>query len=297
MIRTFHHEDSSAGALVDRKDGRTISVCLPARDEASTIGPIVAALHRELVEGVRLVDELIVVDDHSDDDTAAIARDAGARVVHAADVLPDLELGPGKGQAMWKSLHVSSGDLVAWCDADIRDFDVRFVTGILGPLVEHEDVGFVKGFYDRPLAGEPGGGGRVTELLARPLISLLFPHLAAVVQPLAGEYGGRRDVLESVPFVGGYGVELGLLVDIAERFGPGTIAQVDLGERIHRNRPLDELGPQATTILHTALRRAGTGVALPEAALLVRPGVEPVAVETTEMPPVADGRATRRHTA
>lgn len=297
MIRTFHHEDASPRRLVHRKDGRTISVCLPARDEAATIGPIVTALRAHLVDEVPLVDELIVVDDHSEDATAAIARDAGARVVHAADVLPDLDLGPGKGQAMWKSLHVATGDLVAWCDADIRDFDVRFVTGILGPLVDHEDVGFVKGFYDRPLDGEPSGGGRVTELVARPLISLLFPHLSAIVQPLAGEYGGRRDVLESVPFVGGYGVELGLLVDIAERFGPGTIAQADLGVRIHRNRPLGELGPQATAILHTALRRADTDLTLPEAALLVRPGEEPTAVEIAEMPPVAAGRHARRHTA
>jgi glucosyl-3-phosphoglycerate synthase len=296
MIRTFHHEDSAPARLVERKGGRTISVCLPARNEADTVGEIVTSIRRRLVEDVPLVDELIVIDDHSDDATAAIARDAGARVVHAARVLPELDLGPGKGQAMWKSLHVSSGDLVAWCDADIREFDVRFVTGILGPLVEHEDLGFVKGFYDRPLGREDTGGGRVTELVARPVVSLLFPHLAAVVQPLAGEYGGRRDVLESVPFVGGYGVELGLLVDIAAQFGVSAIAQVDLGVRIHRNRPLDELGPQAATILHTALHRSDpTWVA--DTGLLVRPGIEPTPVDPGEMPPMVELRSARRHTA
>lgn len=296
MIRTFHHEDSTPARLAERKGARTISVCLPARNEAGTVGPIVEAIRRELVEAVPLVDELVVVDDHSDDDTAAVARDAGARVVHAADVLPELGLGPGKGQALWKSLHVTTGDLVAWCDADIRRFDVRFVSGVLGPLVEHDDLGFVKGYYDRPLGDDDTGGGRVTELVARPIVSLLFPHLAGFVQPLAGEYGGRRDVLEAVPFVGGYGVELGLLVDVAAQFGLSVMAQVDLGERIHRNRPLDELGPQAATILHTALHRADTSW-VAETASLVRPGIEPTSVDPGEMPPMVELEEARRHTA
>ncbi|MBK5223423.1 MAG: glucosyl-3-phosphoglycerate synthase [Acidimicrobiia bacterium] len=295
MIRTFHHRDARASSLVERKGTRRISVCLPARNEAATIGPIVAAIHAELVRSTGLVDELVVIDDHSEDDTAAVAGAAGARVVRAADILPDLGLGPGKGQALWKSLHVTDGDIVTWCDADIRQFDVRFVVGVLAPLLEHDDLGFVKGFYDRPIDHHDSGGGRVTELVARPLVSMLFPHLSPIVQPLAGEYGGRRDVLEQVPFAGGYGVELGLLIDIAARFGTLAIGQVDLGRRIHRNRPLDELGPQAAAIMFTALQRADPGLAV-EPAVLTRPGVEPAVIDHSQMPPVAQLDERRAHT-
>jgi glucosyl-3-phosphoglycerate synthase len=158
---------------------------------------------------------------------------------------------------MWKSLHVTGGDVVCWVDADIRNFAEHFVTGLLGPLLTDPGIAFVKGYYRRPLHGEPTGGGRVTELVARPLLSVLFPELAGFIQPLGGEYAGRRNVLEQVPFVEGWGVELGLLVDIVRLVGLGATAQVDLGVREHRNRPLDELGGQATAILLTALRRAG----------------------------------------
>lgn len=293
-IRTFHHRGATAERVLDDKRDRRISVCIPARDEAATIGPIVQRIRRALIDAVPVVDELVVLDDHSEDATARIAAEAGATVVAAGDVRPELALGPGKGQAMWKSLQVTDGDLVTWCDADIADFDERFVLGILGPLVAHDDVAFVKGFYDRPASGEDTGGGRVTELVARPLISLLFPHLAALAQPLSGEYGGRREILEAVPFVRGYGVELGLLVDVASRLGTSAIAQVDLGRRVHRNRSLHQLGPQAATILHTALSRAGVDV--PTDAVLVRPGIEPTPVEAGELPPVV-GPDDVRHTA
>ncbi|QGG96460.1 glucosyl-3-phosphoglycerate synthase [Actinomarinicola tropica] len=294
-IRTFHHRSTSAASALDAKGERCISVCIPARDEAATVGPIVERIRRSLVDAVPLVDELVVLDDHSEDATARIAADAGATVVAADEVRPELALGPGKGQAMWKSLQATTGDLVTWCDADIVDFDERFVLGILGPLLDHDDIAFVKGFYDRPLGDDDTGGGRVTELVARPLVSLLFPHLAGLVQPLSGEYGGRRDVLESVPFVRGYGVELGLLIDVAARYGTTAVAQVDLGRRVHRNRSLQQLGPQAATILHTALGRAG--VALPADPVLARPGEEPVQVENGELPPVADHPDEVRHTA
>lgn len=286
MVRAFHHADFDAARLVELKHGRTISVCLPARNEAATVGDIVATIRRELVERVALVDEIVVLDDHSEDHTAELARRAGATVYAAADLLPEHPAQGGKGDAMWRSLYASSGDLVAWCDADIRNFGPRFVIGLLGPLLTRPDVTFVKGYYDRPFEGKDREGGRVTELVARPLVSLLFPNLTSIVQPLSGEYAGRRDALETVPFMCGYGVDLALLVDLSHCFGTESLAQVDLGTRVHRNRPLDELSPQALAILQTALRRAG--VALPGGlpTILVRPGYEPVAIEGCERPPL-----------
>jgi glucosyl-3-phosphoglycerate synthase len=286
-IRSFHRDEFALDELIRLKGSQRISVCLPARNEEETVGGIVSLVRRRLVEDVPLVDELVVMDDQSTDETAAVAAEAGATVVSTSDVLAHLAKGPGKGQAMWKSLHVTTGDLVVWCDADIRDFDTRFVTGVLGPLLTDQHVGFVKGFYERPLGDADSGGGRVTELLARPVISLLFPHLAPVLQPLAGEYGGRRHLLAQVPFASGYGVELGLLVDLAARFGVGILAQVDLGARTHRNRALDELGPQAAAILHAALRRAAPEL-VADAAPLLRPGSEPVEIDGDEHPPLAE---------
>lgn len=290
-IVPFHHRDFVLRDLVRAKAGRTVSVCLPAHNEAATVGDIVGLLRRDLVDGVPLVDELLVIDDHSTDRTAEVAAAAGARVVTAAEVLPEVAGGPGKGEALWRSLHVAQGDLIVWCDADIVDFGSRFVVGLVGPLLLHEEIAFVKGFYERPLTDGDGSGGRVTELTARPLLAALFPHLAHIRQPLAGEYAGRRSLLERLTFVRGYGVDLGLLIDVAEAAGPAAIAQADLGTRRHRNRGLDELAPQALTVLQTALDRAGVHSADP--AILVPPGRRPLVQTFGELPPlralVADG--------
>lgn len=255
-LPVFHHRDFSAAALALSKNGRRVTVCLPARNEESTVGDIVAAIRGELLGSHGLVDEVLVIDDGSGDSTAAVARDAGARVVATA--------GLGKGGAMWTGASEAGGDLIAFCDADVTDFSASFVVGLIGPLLVDEDVAFVKAFYDRPYGDIPGQGGRVTELVAKPLIRRLFPHLAQVHQPLAGECAGRREVLERLPFVEGYGVDLGLVIDVVDRFGAGALAQVDLGHREHRNRPLEELSPQADAVLATALARAGLGGAVPE---------------------------------
>ena len=280
---TFHHRDFGAHVVAGMKGETTVSVCLPARDEARTIGAIVATIRTALVEAEQVVDEILVVDDHSEDRTAAVAAAEGARVVAAADVLPELDLGPGKGEAIWKSVFAARGDVLVWCDADVRDFDARFVLGLVGPLLAEPGLSFVKGFYDRP----DEGGGRVTELVARPALALLFPPLTAILQPLAGEYAARREVVESLPFARGYGVDLGLLVDAVRRFGTHAVAQVDLGSRLHRNRPLHELVPQALRVLHTALARAGVRDAS-EPAVLARPGHDPTRIEAGDLPPPVD---------
>jgi glucosyl-3-phosphoglycerate synthase len=261
-----------------------LSVCLPARNEASTIGAIVA----EAV-GLAIVSEVVVLDDGSSDDTAAIARAAGARVVDEASLLPEAGPGSGKGNAMWKSLYACSGDVICWIDADLRNFRGEYIERLCAPLLAQPDVMFVKAYYTRSFEGAPTGGGRVTELVARPLLSLLFPKLADIVQPLGGEYAARRRALEVLPFVEGWGVELGLLVDVVERFGRDAVAQVDLDVREHRNRTLEDLGPQAMAILVTGLRRAGVPIDR-RLAELVRydeaQHPERVAVEIRERPPI-----------
>jgi glucosyl-3-phosphoglycerate synthase len=250
--------------LLAAKAGRagrptTVSVVLPALDEDATVGPIVETIRRELVERVPLVDELVVLDSGSSDATARVAAAAGATVVRADDVLPETGARRGKGEALWKSLAATTGDLVVFVDADLVDFDASFVTGLLGPLLTDPTVAFVKATYERPLdTGArllPAGGGRVTELVARPLLNLHWPELAGFVQPLGGEYAGRRSALERVPFVCGYGVELALLVDLLDTVGLDALAQVDVGRRTHRNRDDAALGRMAAAIWRTALRR------------------------------------------
>jgi glucosyl-3-phosphoglycerate synthase len=262
--RTYQTSGYSASRLLDAKrdQGCTVSVVLPALDEEATVGAIVAAIRRSWMAELPLVDELVVMDSGSTDRTASLAAAAGAQVVHVDDVLRAYGHIPGKGEALWKSLHVTSGDLVVFLDSDVRDFDPRFVVGLLGPLLTDPDVGYVKGLYDRPLATTEGlvptGGGRVTELTARPLLGALWPHLSGFVQPLGGEYAGRRELLEQVPFVSHYGVELGLLIDLAELAGVDALAQVDLGTRVHGHQTDAALGRMAGQILQTALARCSS---------------------------------------
>ena len=301
--RTFHHSQFEPLAKLraaKERLGLSVSVCLPTRDEAATVGGIVRNLRRNLHERARLVDEIVVMDAGSGDDTVAIARAEGAKVFFVHEVLSGEGPGSGKGEALWKSLHACEGDLICWVDADIRNFHARFVYGLLGPLLLDPDIQYVKAFYDRPIrernALRATGGGRVTELLARPLINLLWPELAGIVQPLSGEYAGRRETLEQVPFFSGYGVELGLLVDIAARFGVDAIAQVDLDRRVHRNQDMQALGRMSFGILQAAfLRLAEEGRSVPGnfattlvqfSNQLVEYQPEPREIVTSRRPPI-----------
>ena len=255
--RTYRGADFDPEQLAHmaRRDELRVSVCLPALNVADTVGPIVETLRRQLVEEIPLVSEIVVMDGSSTDGTRRAAEEAGARVVTDHEVLPRLAPGRGKGEAMWKSLAVLSGELVVWLDADVVDFDPAFVTGLLGPLLTDPEVGYVKALYRRSLGSDDEGGGRVTEICARPLINLFYPELAGFAQPLSGEAAGRRDLLCSVPFFNGYAVEIGLLIDICRHAGLGALAQVDLGSRRHTNQPTAALGAMASTISQAVLKR------------------------------------------
>jgi glucosyl-3-phosphoglycerate synthase len=258
-VRTFDVARLDAAAIVAAKAGRTVSVCIPCQDEAATIGPLVSAIRSDLMAGVGVVDELIVLDDRSTDDTARVASLAGARVVSIDDVHDEYGPGRGKGNALWATLLVSHGDVVVWCDGDVTSFEPDWVVKLVAPLLFDESVGLVKALYHRP--SRHGGGGRTTELVARPLMSRYFPELTGLAQPLSGEYAGRRDVLATVPFVQGWGVEIAMLIDVAAQFGPEAIGQVDLGSRMHRHRGLEALSIQAAEVMATMLDRAGAGPA------------------------------------
>jgi glucosyl-3-phosphoglycerate synthase len=231
----------------------TISLGLPALNEEETVGKIIRTMQYSLMKQFPLLDEIVLIDSGSTDYTVDIARDLGVPVYQHQEILPQYGSHRGKGEALWKSLHVLKGDLIAWVDTDIVNIHPRFVYGILGPLLRHDTIQYVKGFYRRPLKVgdtlQAGGGGRVTELVARPLINLFYPELSGIVQPLSGEYAGRRTALEQMPFSIGYGVETGLLLDLVERYGISGIAQVDLRKRIHRNQSLTALSRMAFAII------------------------------------------------
>src|SRR3954454_7150233 len=251
--------------LLAAKDGRRISVVVPARNEAATIGEIVGRLRADLLDAVPLVDELLVIDSDSTDGTAAIAAEQGATVHAARAIRPDLGGHPGKGEALWKSQFVAGGDVLVFIDADLTAWGTHFVVGLLGPLLTRPEVELVKGFYDRVLDDGSGRhapqGGRVTELVARPLINLRWPALAQVVQPLAGEWAIRRRTFAQLPVPVGYGVELATLLEVFERRGLDAVAQVDLGSRAHSHQSVHDLGLMAAEIIAVALRRLGPDVA------------------------------------
>ena len=259
---TFHaSEFRDVAKLVELKEkqGVTISLGLPALNEEKTIGLVIKRVKGALMDRVPLLDQLVLIDSDSTDRTREIAAELGVPVVRHSRVLPEMGSFVGKGEALWKSLHVLDGDIVAWIDTDIRNIQPRFVHGLLGPLLREPRIQYVKGFYRRPIRQGltlfAEGGGRVTELMARPLINLFFPELSGIIQPLSGEYAGRRTLLDSVPFFTGYGVEIGLLIDIAEAAGLSAIGQVDLERRIHRNQPLANLSQMSFTILQAAITK------------------------------------------
>lgn len=250
--------DWTIAELEAAKAGRTVSVVLPALNEEQTVAAVIDTIH-PLLGG--LVDELIVLDSGSTDETAVRATAAGARVISREEAVPGVEPVPGKGEVLWRAVAASTGDLIAFVDSDLINPDPAFVPKLLGPLLMGDGIHLVKGYYRRPLrvsgTEDANGGGRVTELVARPLLAALRPELTGVIQPLGGEYAGTRELLSAVPFAPGYGVEIGLLLDTYDRLGLQAIGQVNLGVRKHRNRPLVELGAMSRQIVGTMLNRCG----------------------------------------
>lgn len=257
--KRFHHRQfADVDVLIAQKNSQRISVCIPTLNEEETIGSIVSTIRETLVRR-GLVDEILVIDSGSTDATREIAHAAGATVHLAAEILPDQNSYRGKGENLWKALHVATGDIICYVDGDISNFHPGFITGLIGPLLSDPEIDYVKAYYERPLAygdeSHSTGGGRVSEILVRPLISLFYPELCGILQPLSGEYAARRSTLESLAFPVGYGVEMAHLIDLAQQGSLHRLAQTDLVKRIHRNRDDDELGSMAFAILRVILRR------------------------------------------
>ncbi|MDX9799928.1 MAG: glucosyl-3-phosphoglycerate synthase [Spirochaetia bacterium] len=259
---TYHHSEFvNIADLVKekKKKGYKISLCIPTLNEEKTIGKEIIIFKSELMNRVPLVDEIAVIDSGSTDKTREIASSYGADVYLSTDILPDIEKKKGKGENLWKAIYQLDGDIIVYIDADIKNIHPRFVYGLLGPLIYRDEVMYVKAFYDRPLAFSDGirptGGGRVTEILVRPLFSLFYPELTPIIQPLSGEYAVRREVLEKIPFPIGYGVETSHLIDIYHKWGMEAFAQTDLDQRVHRNQPTRDLGKMAFGILQAFFKR------------------------------------------
>jgi Glycosyltransferases involved in cell wall biogenesis len=261
MFQFDHSDFLPLDELVQKKlaANTTISVVIPTRNEAPTIGGIVASAKKDLMDDVSLIDEIIVMDSRSTDATVRKARAAGARVLSVDDSAFPEESVFGKGAAIWKSLFAAQGDIIVCIDADIVNFSSHFIYGLIGPFLNNSDVVFAKAYYDRPLVIGNNTyekfGGRVTEILVRPLLSMFVPEIARIFQPLSGEYAFRKEPIECIPFSSGYGVEIGLIFDIYKKFGLDTFAQVNMGTRRHRNRTVPELGKMAFGILQTLFRK------------------------------------------
>jgi glucosyl-3-phosphoglycerate synthase len=259
---TFHadeFEDLEYLLHLKQEQGLSISLALPALNEEKTVGKVIKTIKRTLVSDLPLLDEIVLIDSNSEDRTRKIAERMGIPVYIHQDILPEYGARSGKGEALWKSLYCTQGDIVIWLDTDITNIHPRFAYGLIGPLLLRPDIQFIKGFYRRPLKvgkkTQAGGGGRVTELTARPLLNLFYPELSGVIQPLSGEYGGRRTALEQLSFFSGYGVEIGLLIDLFEKFGLSAVAQADLQERIHHNQPLEALSKMSFAIIQSVMRK------------------------------------------
>ncbi len=256
----FHHlQFADVAALVALKKSQRISVCIPTFNEAGTVGQIVSIIHSELVLNHGLVDEILVIDSGSTDGTREIAAAACASVHRSADIAPSSGSYIGKGENLWKALHIATGDLICYVDGDISDFHSGFICGLLGPLLQNDSIHYVKAYYERPLAygdeAHSTGGGRVSEILIRPLISLFYPELIGILQPLSGEYAARRSILNTLAYPVGYGVEIAHLIDLVHAGKFHQIAQTDLVRRTHRNRGDEELGRMAFAILRVVMRR------------------------------------------
>jgi len=260
---TFHHSEfKEIELLVEKKEQKnlTISLCLPTLNEEKTIAKEIIIMKSELMARFPLIDEIVVVDSGSSDNTLDIAQSYGAEVYEAKNILPHLQDFTGKGENLWKALYITKGDIVIYLDADIKNIHHRFAYALLGPLLIKDHIKYTKAFYDRPISTDQQkiratGGGRVTELIIRPLFSLFFPELTQIIQPLSGEYAGFRDLFEKIPFPIGYGVETSMILDIYEKWGIDVMAQVDLDRRVHRNQDTKALGRMSFVILKTFLNR------------------------------------------
>ncbi len=259
---TYHHSTfAELSELVERKEKQNLSVslCIPTLNEENTIGKEIVLFRSELMKRFPLLDEIAVIDSGSSDKTLEVAKSFGADVYLASDILPQLEPKKGKGENLWKAIYQLTGDIIVYIDADIKNIHPRFAYGLIAPLIYRSEIKYVKAFYDRPLAFShgirPSGGGRVTEILIRPLFSLFFPELSGLIQPLSGEYAVRREVLEQIPFPIGYGVETSHLIDVYQKWGLDAFAQTDLDQRVHRNQDTRSLGKMSFGILQTFFSR------------------------------------------